>query len=124
VVLSPVEYHKKSLHHQQGNIYRGIALLGYLNTFSEEISGVHSDRSLKYLSFLRRQCVVLSPAECHKEISSCQQRKVCLQRDYHCPGLPKHFLWKKYTELNLTDYFNFFVMFAEAICGGWFSRVS
>jgi len=50
----------KYLHHWQGNIYQGIALLWYLNTFSEEISGVHSDRSLKYLSFFQRQHVVLS----------------------------------------------------------------
>ena len=56
----------KKLHHLWGNIYQEIALLGYLNTFSEEISGVHSDRSLKYLSFLQRQCVVLSPADCQR----------------------------------------------------------
>jgi len=56
-----------------------------------ETSGVHSDRSLKYLSFFQRQCVVLSPIECYEEISSCQQRKVCLQRDYYSAGVAKSF---------------------------------
>jgi len=50
-------------------------LLVYSNTLAEEISEAHSDKSLKSLSFLRRQCVVLSlvghsPAEYHKIFTS------------------------------------------------------
>jgi len=39
-------------------------LLVYLNAFAEEINEAHSDKSLKNLSFLRRQCVVLSLVGC------------------------------------------------------------
>jgi len=50
-------------------------LLVYLNAFAEEINEAHSDKSLKNLSFLRRPCVVLSPAGCspaeyHKKFTS------------------------------------------------------
>jgi len=50
-------------------------LLVYSNTFAEEISEAHSDKSLKNLSFLRRQCAVLSlvghsPVEYHKNFTS------------------------------------------------------
>ena len=50
----------KIIHHWWRIIWREIVLLVYSNTFLEEISEAHSDRSLKNLSFLRRQCVVLS----------------------------------------------------------------
>ena len=66
-------------------------------------------------------CLVL---QIFKENSSCHQRKVCLQRDYYSAGVPKSFLWKNHTELILTDHYNFFVMFAEAICSGWSGGVS
>jgi len=50
-------------------------LLVYSNTFAEEISEAHSDKKFKNLSFLRRQCAVLSlvgcsPAEYHKNFTS------------------------------------------------------
>ena len=50
-------------------------LLAYLNIFAEEMSKAHSEKSLKNLSFLWRQCVVLclvghSLAEYHKKFIS------------------------------------------------------
>jgi len=54
----------KILHHWWRIIWREVVLLVYLNAFSEEINEAHSDKSLKNLSFLRRQCAVLSPAGC------------------------------------------------------------
>ena len=80
----------KNLYHGGETFTKGFPC-GYLNTFSEETSGVHSDRSLKYLSFFQRQCVVLTPTKCHEEILSCKKRKVCLQRDYYSAGVAKSF---------------------------------
>jgi len=65
----------KILHHWWRIIWREIVLLAYLIIFAEEMSKAHSDKSLKNLSFLRRQCVVLSPvgrspAEYHKNFIS------------------------------------------------------
>jgi len=60
--------------------------------------------------------VVLSPTECHKEISSCQQRKVCLQGDYYSASVAKSFCGRN-IHLN-------FLLFVEAICGGWSGGVS
>ena len=37
---------------------------GVLECFAEEINEAHSDKSLKKLLSLRRQCMVLSPAGC------------------------------------------------------------
>ena len=39
-------------------------ILVYLSAFAEEINEAHSDKSLKKLLSLRRQCMVLSPAGC------------------------------------------------------------
>ena len=70
--------------------------LAYLNIFAEEMSKAHSDKSLKNLSFLRRQCVVLSLVGCslaeyHKNFTSLVENY--LERDcatgvleYFCRG--------------------------------------
>ena len=68
-------------------------LLVNLNAFAEEINEAHSDKSLKNLSFLRRQCAVLSllgcsPAEYHKKFTSPVENY--LERDY-ATGVLKYF---------------------------------
>jgi len=71
-------------------------LLVYLNAFAEGINEAHSDKSLKNLSFLRRQCAVLSLVGCslaeyHKNFTSLVENYV--ERDcatgvleYFCRG--------------------------------------
>jgi len=68
-------------------------ILVYLSAFAEEINEAHSDKSLKNLSFLRRQCAVLSPAGCspaeyHKKFTSLVENY--LERDY-ATGVLKYF---------------------------------
>ena len=91
VQCSPAEYHK-NLHHWWRIIWREIVLLVCLNTFAEEMSEAHSDK-LKKLSFLRRQCAVLSPVGCspaeyHKKFTPLVENY--LERDcateYFCKG--------------------------------------
>ena len=68
-------------------------LLVYLNAFAEEINEAHSDKSLKKLLSLRRQCMVLSSVGCslaeyHKIFTSLVENY--LERDY-ATGVLKYF---------------------------------
>jgi hypothetical protein len=85
----PAEYHKKFKSLVEKYLWRDCPA-GVVECFCNlqmifQMSEAHSDKSLKKLSFLRRQCAVLSPMRCrpaeyHRKIISLVEAKH-LQRD-------------------------------------------